>query len=291
MTASATPLRSFTIDVEEWFHILDTDAAPDIAQWGSLETRVERNLETLLDLLDETGVRATMFWLGWVAERHPQLLRRCQQAGHEIASHGYGHVLAYRVGEAVFFEDIAKARKLIEDVAGVPIAGFRAPGFGITNDTPWAFDAIKRAGYGYDSSIFPLPRGHGGMSGATLGPHRVETRNGSLPEFPMSAVEVLGRRFNLFGGGYLRLAPRSIIRWGIEQLERSRQPLVVYIHPREVDPEQPRLALPLLRRFKSYVNLDTTLPKLRWLCESYRFKTLREQVDSCFPETVVNLGS
>lgn len=278
----AAPLRSFTIDVEDWFHILDTDAAPEISRWHTLEARVDRNLETLLELLDETGVRATMFWLGWLAERHPELVRRCHDAGHEIASHGYGHVLAFRVGEAAFFQDIDRAKKLIEDVAGAPITGFRAPGFGITNETSWAFDAIKRAGYQYDSSVFPLPRGHGGMAGATLGPHWIETKHGALAELPMSAVEVLGRRLNLFGGGYLRLAPRPFIRWGIARLERSEQPLVVYIHPREIDPEQPRLPLPWLRRFKSYVNLETTLPKLRWLCETYRFQPLREQVDLCF---------
>jgi polysaccharide deacetylase family protein (PEP-CTERM system associated) len=274
-------LRScLTIDVEEWFHILDTPAAPRIARWASLESRIERNLDILLAVLDSFSVKVTFFWLGWLAERHPNLVRACRDAGHEIASHGYAHVLAYEVGPKAFRQDITRARLLLEDMTGEPIRGFRTPGFGITSDAPWAFDVIREVGYQYDSSVFPASRAHGGMPGSLLGLYFVETRNGHLLEIPMSVVEIMGRRTSLFGGGYMRLASKGMIRWGINKLRAAQQPLIVYIHPREIDPEQPRLPLGPLRRFKCYVNVNTTLPKLKWLCGSYRFSTMLEMVES-----------
>ncbi len=279
---SAPPgeLRScLTIDVEDWFHILDSPATPSITRWPSLESRIERNLDILLAMLDSFSVKVTFFWLGWLAERHPSLVRACYDAGHEIASHGYAHVLAYEVGLPAFRQDITRARLLLEDMTGEPIRGFRAPGFGITSRAPWAFDVIKEAGYQYDSSVFPASRAHGGIPGSLLGLYFVETQNGHLLEIPMSIVEILGRRTSLFGGGYMRLASKRLIKWGISRLQAAQQPLIIYVHPREIDPGQPRLPLGPLRRFKCYVNMSSTLPKLKWLCESYRFYTLLEMVE------------
>ncbi len=267
-----------TIDVEEWFHILDDPAVPDFRQWAGLESRLQRNMELLLSLLDEYKVNTTMFWLGWAAEKHPALLRRCAEAGHEIASHGYAHVLAYEAGREKFREDIRHGKKILEDITGAEVFGFRAAGFGTTADTPWLFDEIRAAGFVYDSSVFPAKRGHGGIADFNREPHQMDAHDGSLLEIPQSVVEVCGRRVSFFGGGYLRLAPIALIKWGIGKLQESGLPLVVYVHPREVDPEHPRLPLRLHRRFKSYVNLRSTVPKLHWLCENSKFELMRDYV-------------
>ncbi len=267
-----------TIDVEDWFHILDTPAAPGIEHWPSLESRVEKNLNELLAVLDSFSVKVTFFWLGWLAARHKNLVRVCREAGHEIASHGYGHVLAYEVGEDAFRKDIVRAKAILEDIIGDQVRGFRAPGFGITTKAPWAFDVIKEAGHQYDSSVFPASRGHGGIADSPLGPYFIETSTGHLLEIPMSIIEIFGHRTSFFGGGYLRLASKLMIKWGIDRLKTSGQPLIVYVHPREIDPDQPHLPLSYFRQFKSYVNLSSTLPKLKWLCSNYHFLTMLEMV-------------
>jgi polysaccharide deacetylase family protein (PEP-CTERM system associated) len=275
-------LNVLTIDVEDWFHILDSPASPDLARWSQLPLRLPQNMEILLQLLSDTHTTATFFWLGWMAERFPQLVRQCREEGHEIASHGYGHILAYKVGRDRFREDIQKTKTILEDLAGCPVKGFRAPGFGVTKNVPWAFDVIKKVGYEYDSSVFPASRGHGGMSTSPIGPYFIHTEYGMLPEIPMSVVNVFGRKLSLFGGGYLRLATKSMIRWGIRKLRETNQPLVVYIHPREVDPNHPRLPLSAVRKFKCYVNLKTTMPKLRWLCNTYPFCSMLDMVERYF---------
>lgn len=271
-------INTISIDVEDWFHILDSCAVPKIEQWDGLESRIEANLAKMLAVLEENNVRATLFWLGWAAERHKSLVRKCHNSGHEVASHGYAHVLAYKVDFKAFKDDLLKSKKMLEDIIGAPVCGLRAPGFGIKNDTKWAFDVIKEAGFQYDSSIFPSTRGHGGMPDSQLGPYIIETQNGPLIEVPMSAVEVIGKRLNLFGGGYLRIAPKWLIQCGIKKLHKAGHPLIVYVHPREIDPDHPRLPLSVIRRFKCYVNLKSTMPKLQWLCREYKFCTMRELV-------------
>jgi polysaccharide deacetylase family protein (PEP-CTERM system associated) len=273
---SAHPIGALTVDVEDWYHILDTPAAPSVEQWGSLESRVEQNMERLLDLLRGQNVRATLFWLGWVAERHRDLLRKCVQEGHEIASHGYAHVLAHQAGPKNFREDIRRGKMVLEDIIGHAVKGFRAPGFSIMDDTLWAFDEIREAGYTYDSSVFPLSHGHGGMQNSPLGCYTIKTTAGDLIEFPMSAVEILGQRINMFGGGYLRLFPWTLIRWGIGKVHNAGHPVIVYVHPREIDPNHPRLPLSLVRRFKSYVGLKSTYTKLVCLCQELEFCTMTD---------------
>ena len=260
-----------SIDVEDWFHILDSPAVPSIARWSSLESRIERNLEELLTLLDSFSVKATFFWLGWAAERHKGLVQKCQRAGHEIASHGYGHVLAYEVGRKAFAEDIRRGKAVLEDIIGKEVLGFRAAGFGTKDDTQWTFEEVRAAGYIYDSSVFPASRGHGGMLQSLLEPYIVKTESGDLVELPQSMIELAGKRVSFFGGGYLRLSPKWLIKWGIKKLHKAGRPLIVYLHPREIDPSHPRLPLPLSRRFKCYVGLKSTLPKLEWLCRNYDF--------------------
>ena len=265
-----------TVDVEDWFHILDDPAVPAFNQWAGLESRLARNMDLLLALLDEYKVKATMFWLGWAAEKYPDILSCCAKEGHEIASHGYAHVLAYEAGRENFREDIRHGKKVLENITGKEVLGFRAAGFGTTADTPWLFEEIRAAGYVYDSSVFPAKRGHGGIVDFKREPHEMDTPAGSLLEIPQSVVEVCGRRVSFFGGGYLRISPISFIKWGISKLQKAGRPAVIYIHPREVDPEHPRLPLKVHRRFKSYVNLRSTVPKLHWLCENYSFKLMKD---------------
>ncbi|UCG47513.1 MAG: DUF3473 domain-containing protein [Phycisphaerales bacterium] len=269
-----------SVDVEEWFHVLESPAAPSLETWDSLESRLEPNMDRILELLHGHGVRATFFWVGWLAERYKSLLKRCCDAGHEIASHGYHHVLPHQVGLDRFRGDIDKAKKVLEDVSGRAVLGFRVAGFGIKSDTRWAFDVIREVGYIYDSSVLPAQGGHGGISDSLLGPYFVETSSGYLLEVPMSVVTFFGHRTPMFGGGYLRLAGRPMLKWGIKRLHALGQPLIVYFHPREIDPDQPRLPLRRLRRFKYYVNLRSTMPKLKWLCRDYSFGTMTELVES-----------
>ena len=270
------PSNALTIDVEDWFHILDSSIVPNMTQWSHLASRVEGNMERMLLLLADTHTVATFFWLGWMAQRFPRLVHRCRDAGHEIASHGYGHLLAYKVGPKIFQQDITRAKSILEDIIGAPVKGFRAPGFGIKKNNGWAFDIIKESGYEYDSSVFPGTREHGGIVDSPLEMHYIKTQSGLLPEIPMSVVEILNCRISLFGGGYLRLASKSLIRWGIKKVHAQGRSLVVYIHPREIDLHQPRLPLGLQRRFKCYVNLKSTIVKLRWLCQHYSFSTMAE---------------
>jgi polysaccharide deacetylase family protein (PEP-CTERM system associated) len=265
-----------TIDVEDWFHVLDGPFVPKIKEWNILESRVVNNVEYLLELLSKKSIISTMFWLGWVAERNPKLLKKCFDAGHEIASHGYAHVLAYNVGPKVFGDDIRKGKQIIEDIIGQRVNGFRAAGFSTKNNTTWTFEEIRAAGYIYDSSVFPAARAFGGMSASRLEPHIIHTSSGSLVEIPQSMIEIFGKRFSVFGGGYLRLAPIRVIKYGIRQLEREGRPLIIYVHPREIDPYHPRLPLSPIRFFKCYVNIKSTVPKLEQLLGSRTFIRMDE---------------
>ena len=278
----ATMKNLITIDVEDWFHILDSPAAPLIDRWEGLESRVERNLDRILALLDFHGIKATFFWLGWVAERNMELVKCCHAAGHEIASHGYAHILAYEAGREAFREDVCHGKDVLEDIVGTKVTGFRAAGFSTKDDTRWTFEEIRAAGYIYDSSVFPSRRGHGGMLASRLEPYIIETQAGSLVEFPQSMFEVLGKRISFFGGGYLRITPRWLLKWGIKRLRDTGRPLIIYIHPREIDPNHPRLPLSPLRKFKSYTNLKSTMPKLEWLCKTQSFTRMIDLANHMF---------
>lgn len=265
-----------TIDVEDWYHILNTAEAPTMSEWDALESHVERNMQILFDVLEKHDVQATFFWLTWIAERQKDLVRMCQARGHEIASHGHGHLIPYQAGRAAFREDVYRAKSILEDIVGMSVLGFRAPGFGITSESTWAFEVIREIGYEYDSSVFPALRSHGGMPGSPSGPHFIQTQSGPLVEFPMSTLTIPGIRLTVFGGGYLRLAPYSLIHWGFRRVNARNEPVVVYLHPREIDPEHPRLPLSFVRKFMSYVNIGSTLGKIESICSKYEFCTMRD---------------
>ncbi|MGH8510011.1 MAG: XrtA system polysaccharide deacetylase [Gammaproteobacteria bacterium] len=291
------PTDAFTIDVEDWFHILDVRGTPSIPKWEAMPSRVERNFRALLVLLARHRIRATCFFLGWVAEKFPHLVREATDAGHEIASHGYAHRLIFEQSETEFFDDVRRTKALLEDISGGPVLGYRAAGFSMVRETPWALERLAAAGYRYDTSIFPQVRGHGGLPGASLRPTRVETQSGSIIEFPISMSEIAGRRICLFGGGYLRLSPYGLIRTMTERAHREGRFIVFYVHPREIDPEQPRLPMSPWRHFKSYVNIRGTEAKLLRLFSDFRFKPLCEFLDAAVmdsappPARAVHQGS
>lgn len=268
----------FTIDVEDWFHILDVPSTPPLAQWPSLQSDVERNTRRMLDLFREKQVRCTLFFLAWVAERWPHLVREALADGHEVASHGYAHELVYSITEKQFSADIRKAKDIIEQAGGVQVQGYRCPGFSVTVQTPWFFDRVREAGYLYDSSVFPGSRGHGGLPEAKPVPHVIRTEHGDLVEFPISLGSMLGKRMYFFGGGYLRFFPYGLIRDRVKAVLSEDRPVIFYLHPREIDPAQPRLPMSSRRKFMSYVGLKTTEPKMRKLFDEFRFTTFAEEL-------------
>jgi polysaccharide deacetylase family protein (PEP-CTERM system associated) len=268
---------AFTIDVEDWFHILEVSGTPQFAEWDAMPSRLESNFQKLLDLLASHEVKATCFTLGWVARRFPAMLRRAAEQGHEMASHGFGHQVLHVLTREQMREDIRSAKAAIEDATGVLVRGYRAPGFSVTHRTPWVFDEIADAGYSFDSSVFPARHGHGGIPEAPCHPFVISTRHGNLIEFPMSIVKTPLGPFCFFGGGYLRLFPYRLIDTMARRVRRRGRGVIWYIHPREIDPEHPRLQMPSRRQFRSYVNLRGTSEKLRSvLGSSPQFCTLGE---------------
>jgi polysaccharide deacetylase family protein (PEP-CTERM system associated) len=259
----------FSIDVEEWFHVLDIDQAPAENEWEHLPARLQRNFLRMLDLFDERQVKTTCFFLGWAAKRYPALVREATARGHEIASHGLRHTLIYTQSPVEFLADARESRLCLEDISGAPVRGYRAAGFSVTEKTPWFFDQLVEAGYQYDASVFPASRGHGGLPGARFDPHYVQTARGRLFEFPVSMVKVGGRPMYFFGGGYLRLFPLFVVRKMAERINADGRPVTYYLHPREIDPGQPRISMGMWRRFKTYVNLSSTEEKIRNLLMHY----------------------
>ena len=270
----------FSVDVEEWFHILDVPSTPVFEDWAAQPSRVEASFRSMLDVFAEKKVRTTLFFLAWVVERHPELVREAVAGGHEIASHGYAHELVYRQDRATFLADITKAKYIIEQAAGVAVRGYRAPGFSVTNETPWFFDAVAEAGYAYDSSVFPGDRGHGGLPGAKAVPHTIATAHGDLVEFPISLASMFGRPMYFFGGGYLRFFPYPLMLSKAKSVLAEQRPVVFYLHPREVDPEHPRLPMSAKRRFMTYHDLRSTMPKMRRLFDDLPMTTFGELMDA-----------
>jgi len=277
MAEGAVPVPSIlSVDVEDWFHILDMASAPRIETWDALPSRVEGNLRRLLDLFEEYQARATCFFLGWVGARFPHLVREAAQRGHEIASHGYAHKLVYQMTRDEFYADAVRARKILEDVSGAPVVGYRCPGFSVKERIGWFPDAVAEAGYRYDSSFFPAPRAHGGMPSSRREPYRFEGPGAGLVEFPVSVVGLFGIPMCFFGGGYLRLFPYPLIRRMARRVLAEGRPVIYYVHPREIDPAHPRLPMSAVRRFKSYVNLASTEGKLRRILAEFPMVTFHD---------------
>ena len=266
-------------------------STPPLAQWPALQSDVERNTRRMLDIFREKQVKCTLFFLAWVAERWPHLVREALADGHEVASHGYAHELVYTITREQFRADIRKAKDIIEQAGGTKVLGYRCPGFSVTQQTPWFFDEVRAAGYVYDSSVFPGSRGHGGLPGAEPVPHTVKTVHGDLVEFPISLAPLPlslrachiersrdARSMYFFGGGYLRFFPYALIRNRVKAVLAEDRPVIFYLHPREIDPAQPRLPMSAKRNFMTYVGLKTTEPKMRRLFDDFRFTTFADEL-------------
>jgi polysaccharide deacetylase family protein (PEP-CTERM system associated) len=274
-------LNAMTIDVEDYFHVSAFDGVVPRSRWEILESRVCANTERMLEILDAAGVRGTFFVLGWVAERHPALVRRIAGGGHELASHGYAHRLVYDQSPAAFRDDVRRAKALIEDVTGVAVDGFRAPSYSITPRSLWALDILIAEGYRYDASIFPVHHDRYGIPVSARHAYVVQRDGGSLVEFPGSTFRCAGMNFPVAGGGYFRLLPYAWTRFGVDRLNRVEQrSAIFYIHPWEIDPDQPRLPGSLLSRTRHYRNLDKTESRLRQLLSDFRFGPLRSIMDA-----------
>jgi len=272
-----TPLNAFTIDVEDYFHVAALSSAISRTSWESREFRVSASTERLLAMLGERGISGTFFVLGWVAERVPELVRRIAAAGHEIACHGYSHQLIYTQSQETFRDETRHAKQLLEDLIGEPVRGYRAASFSITPKSRWALDTLIDLGFEYDSSIFPVRHDRYGMPGAARSPGTVESPSGrKIVEFPMSTALFGGIPVPVSGGGYFRLLPYRFVRAGLRRInERDGMPFTFYLHPWEIDPQQPRMKVGLLSRVRHYTNLDRCEERLKRLLGEFRFTSMR----------------
>jgi len=268
----------FTIDVEDYYHIIGVSGTPPISQWDSIPSRVEYGLHKLLDLLELHNVKATLFFLGYIAKRFPHLVTEAQAMGHEIASHGMYHLEVRLQTSEQFYQDARDSRLLLEDLSGVEVRGWRSAGFSMSQRTPWFFEKLLAAGYSYDSSVVPSRLGHHRLFVADSAPSRIGTGTGRIYEFPISVVNFMGIQVSMFGGCYLRFFPQKAIVTMADKTLKQR-PLMIYIHPRELDQEHPRIKMNLVRRYKSYINLSTVPTKLETLLGLTNFLTLGEYYD------------
>lgn len=270
--------NAMTVDVEDYFHVAAFSREIQPSAWDRFPLRVEENTAKLLHLFDERNVLATFFVLGWVAERCPGLVRTIADRGHEIACHGYSHQLVYTQTPSLFREETIRAKACLEDQAQRPVLGYRAASYSIVRRSLWALDILAELGFSYDSSIFPVHHDRYGMPGSPRWPYRVTTQGGrSLIEFPLSTMTVLGHRMPVAGGGYFRLYPYWLTKFALERLNRSdRRPFIFYLHPWEIDPEQPRVRTGLVSRFRHYTNLTNCESRLRRLVTAFRFAPVRD---------------
>ena len=279
--------NAMTVDVEDYFQVSAFEAVVDRDDWGAFELRVERSTRRLLALFAAHDVKATFFTLGWVAERCPELVRDIHLAGHELASHGYAHRLVHSLDAEAFRDDLARAREALETAApGAVIDGFRAPSFSITPDTLWAYDVMREEGYRYSSSVFPVRHDRYGMPRFPRGPVRLTDYAGrSIWEVPMTTWRVLGRNVPIAGGGWMRVLPPAVMRRGIRAANAEGTAAIIYLHPWEIDPGQPRMATATRgSRLRHYVNLDKTHDRLRSLLETFPFGTMRDVLDAAESE-------
>jgi len=262
--------NALTIDVEDYFQVSAFARHIPRSSWDDLPCRVERNINRILALLDENKIKATFFTLGWIAERYPFMVKQIAENGHELASHGYAHHRVTELNREEFYEDVARSKTLLEDIAAQPVQGYRAPSFSINGNNLWALECLEMAGYRYSSSIYPVKHDHYGMPNAPRFAFTPENTRGLL-ELPVTTVRLFGRNFPAGGGGYFRLWPYAASRWFLQRVNKvDRQPVIFYFHPWEIDPEQPRqMGISFKTRFRHYLNLGCMEERLGFLAQHF----------------------
>jgi len=273
-------MRILTFDIEDWFHILDEETTKSEKEWSQYESRMQVNMDRIFGLLEKHQQKATFFCLGWIAEKHPEIIKQIDSYGFEIASHSYSHQLIYEQSKESFTTDLERSVKTIEDLIGKKVTSYRAPGFSLKEGDEWVFDVLLEQGIDTDCSIFPAGRGHGGYpSFGSAEPAILEVGGKEIKEFPMNVTELLGKKIVFSGGGYFRFFPYSYIK----RLTKKSDYVMTYFHPRDFDPDQPVITnLSLARKFKSYYGLGGALRKLERLITDAEFTDLKgaqQQVD------------
>lgn len=265
--------NALTIDLEEWYHISGIDEYLKNIDLNKFANRVLNDTIKLLDILSEANIKATFFVLGCIAQRFPELIRRIDGAGHEVATHGFFHTEIFNQTKDEFSKELKDAIMLLSDIIGKRILGFRAPDFSITGKSLWAIDILIKEGIKYDCSIFPIKHPRYGMPNAPRFPYNIKD---DLIEFPPSTLRIFNYNLPVAGGAYLRILPYSLIKAAIRHLNLNNKPANIYLHPWEIDPQQPRIKMPLVRHFMHYTNLDTTEKKIRSLFKTFKFATVKE---------------
>jgi len=269
-------LHALSFDVEEYFQVANFRHHFARDDWDGVESRLDVGMDAILSCLDRHGAHATFFFLGWIAERRPDLVQRCLAEGHEVASHGYEHLFLQDLGPQDFVADIERTEVALMAAGAPRPAGFRASTFTLNRATWWAFDVLAERGYLYDSSVHPIRHPVYGVPDFAPGVSVVQTAKGNVVEFPVSTLPVLGRNLPVGGGGYFRLLPGAVTRGAIGRIEGMGRRACIYLHPWEFDPAQPRVPAPLLKSWRHTLNLDRTLPRLDRLLSCYRFGSLRQ---------------
>lgn len=264
----------FTVDVEEYFQVRALESVVRRDEWLARPSRVAQSIDALLASLDRHGAQGTFFILGWLAKYRPEVVRAIADAGHEIASHGFWHQPVTELDPDSFREDVRSSKHMLEDVTGVEVIGYRAPNFSIVPGCEWAFDALLEEGYRYDSSLFPIRRRGYGYPAAARVPHLLRRKSGCLAEFPLATTNIFAYPVPAAGGGYLRQFPYGVIRRAFREASDSLQSATFYIHPWEIDPDQPRLRVSSLTRVRHYRGLRSALSRVERLLAEFRFGTI-----------------
>ncbi len=270
------PANAMTVDVEDYFQVSAFDSYVDRSTWGDYEGRVEGNTDRILELFENYNTRATFFTLGWVAEKYPAMVRRIVDAGHELASHGWDHIMVTRLSREEFGQDVRRAKQMLEDVGGVAVSGYRAPSYSFTKKNDWAHTVLAEQGYRYSSSVAPIKHDLYGIPSAPRFAHLCA--NGAVVELPITTTRLLGRNLPCGGGGWFRLYPYPVSHWAINRVRsKDRERSIFYFHPWEIDPQQPRIkGLGLRTRFRHYQNLSRMESRLEQLLNDFEWGTMAE---------------
>ena len=279
-TSSCTTTHFFTVDVEEYFQVKALESVVSRDQWLTRPSRVARSVDMLLDTLARHDTRATFFCLGWLANNRAEVIRSIVHAGHEIASHGFSHERVTALSRGAFRDEVRSSKRALEDVAGTAVLGFRAPSFSIVPGFEWALDVLIEEGYRYDSSLFPIRRPGYGYPSALRAPHVIQRPVGQIVEFPLATTSIFRYRVPAAGGGYLRQFPLGVIRRAFREASERREPATFYIHPWEIDPDQPRLPVSRLNRLRHYRGLGDTLPRIERLLGEFSFGAIGSYMPS-----------